>query len=147
DGERAWLVTAQDEQRQTAFVVDRILELHESYGIPLSEMAVLFRAGYMSADVEIELANRRIPFEKWGGLKFLEAAHVQAVLAVLRVLESARDEVSWFRLRRLRPGVGDATARSAVSGLSSAGWDMGALAGWRPPPRAREAFERLVALF
>jgi DNA helicase-2/ATP-dependent DNA helicase PcrA len=147
DGERAWLVTAQDEQRQTAFVVDRILELHESYGIPLSEMAVLFRAGYMSADLEIELANRRIPFEKWGGLKFLEAAHVKDVLAFLRVLENPRDEVSWFRLLLLLPGVGDVTARSAVNVLSSAGWDMGALAEWRPPPRAREAFERLVALF
>jgi DNA helicase-2/ATP-dependent DNA helicase PcrA len=147
DGERPWLVTAQDEQRQTAFVVDRILELHEAHGIPLSEMAVLFRAGYMSADLEIELANRRIPFEKWGGLKFLEAAHVKDVLAFLRVLENSRDEVSWFRLLLLLPGVGDVTARSAVSVLSSAGWDIGALAGWRPPPRAREAFERLIALF
>src|SRR5690606_8736394 len=71
EGERPWLVTAQDEQRQTAFVVDRILELHEAQGIPLREIAVLFRAGYMSADLELELTNRRIPYEKWGGLKFL----------------------------------------------------------------------------
>ena len=68
--------------------------LHEA-GTPLREMAVLFRAGYMSADLEIELTARNIPFEKWGGLKFLEAAHVKDVLAFLRVLENPRDEVSW----------------------------------------------------
>ena len=82
-GEPPWLVTVKDEHAQTAFVVDRLLELHEE-GIPLREMAVLFRAGYLSADLEIELANRRIPYEKWGGLKFLEAAHVKDVLAFLR---------------------------------------------------------------
>src|SRR6185503_84489 len=104
-GERPWLITARDEQQQTKFVVDRVLELHEE-GVALREMAVLFRAGYMSADLEIELANRRIPFEKWGGLKFLEAAHVKDVLAFLRVLENPRDEVSWYRLLMLMPGIG-----------------------------------------
>ncbi len=96
-GERPWLVTAKDEEEQTRFVVDRILELYES-GTPLREMAVLFRAGYMSAAIEIELTNRKIPFEKWGGLRFLEAAHVKDVLAFLRVLENPRDEVSWYRI-------------------------------------------------
>ncbi len=70
-GELPWLVTAKDEAQQTRFVCDRVLQLHES-GVPLHDMAVLFRAGYMSADLEIELVNRKIPFEKWGGLKFLE---------------------------------------------------------------------------
>src|SRR5262249_10502761 len=92
--EPAWLVTARDEQLQTRFVVDRVLELHED-GTPLREIAVLVRAAYMSADLEIELTNRNIPFEKWGGLKFLEAAHVKDVLAFLRVLDNPRDEVSW----------------------------------------------------
>ncbi|MCC6774829.1 MAG: ATP-dependent helicase, partial [Gemmatimonadaceae bacterium] len=64
-GERPWLVSVQDEGQQTRFVVERVLELHEN-GTPLREMAVLFRAGYMSADLEIELTNRKIPFEKWG---------------------------------------------------------------------------------
>ena len=68
------------------------------------EIAVLVRAGYMSADLEIELTNRKIPFEKWGGLKFLEAAHVKDVLAFLRVLENPRDEVSWYRILMLMPG-------------------------------------------
>src|SRR5690606_3922999 len=147
EGERPWLVTAQDEQRQTAFVVDRILELHEAQGIPLREIAVLFRAGYMSADLEIELTNRRIPYEKWGGLKFLEAAHVKDVLAFVRVLENPRDEVSWYRLLLLLPGVGEATARSAVDALSADGWRIDALTAWRPPPRARQAHADLVGLF
>jgi DNA helicase-2/ATP-dependent DNA helicase PcrA len=104
-GETPWLVAARDEQQQTKFVVDRVLELHEE-GIPLREIAVLFRAAYMSADLEIELSNRRVPFEKWGGLKFLEAAHVKDVLAFLRVIENPRDDVSWYRILMLRFTIG-----------------------------------------
>ncbi|HVE68965.1 MAG TPA: ATP-dependent helicase, partial [Solirubrobacteraceae bacterium] len=144
-GEPPWLVTARDEQAQTRFVVDRILELHES-GVPLREMAVLFRAGYMSADLEIELANRRIPFEKWGGLKFLEAAHVKDVLAFLRVLENPRDEVSWYRILLLLPGIGDVTARAAIAALADRAWDPEAFGAWAAPPRARGAHGALAAL-
>ena len=144
-GEVPWLVTAQDERQQTRFVVDRVLELHEE-GTPLREMAVLFRAGYMSADLEIELANRRVPFEKWGGLKFLEAAHVKDVLAFLRVLENPRDEVSWYRLLMLMPGIGDVTARAAIAALAERGWTSEAFAHWLAPPRARDAHHHLVAL-
>jgi DNA helicase-2/ATP-dependent DNA helicase PcrA len=144
-GARTMLVTARDEPQQTRYVVDRILELHEE-GIALRNIAVLFRAGYMSADLEIELANRKIPFEKWGGLKFLEAAHVKDVLAFLRVLENPRDEVSWYRLLLLLPGVGEATARAAMEVLAAAAWDSGAFGGYVPPPRARAAHAALVAL-
>src|SRR6185312_1239853 len=145
-GEAPALVAARDEHEQTSWVVDRILELHEQ-GTPLREMAVLFRAGYMSADLEIELTNRKIPFEKWGGLKFLEAAHVKDVLAFLRILENPRDEVSWFRVLHLLPGVGDATARSAIELLVTRGWDPAALEELVPPPRARDAHAALMALF
>ena len=143
--ERALLVTARDEPQQTRYVVDRILELHEE-GIALRNMAVLFRAGYMSADLEIELSNRKIPFEKWGGLKFLEAAHVKDVLAFLRVLENPRDEVSWYRLLLLLPGIGEATARAAMDALAAAAWDSAAFGGYVPPPRARAAHSALVGL-
>ena len=144
-GEKPWLVTAHDESFQTRFVVDRILELHEE-GTPLSEMAVLFRAGYMSADLEIELTARNIPFEKWGGLKFLEAAHVKDVLAFLRVLENPRDEVSWYRLLLLMPGIGDITARGAIDAMSLLMWSADAFASYEPPPRARAAHAALVQL-
>ncbi|MEA3245763.1 MAG: ATP-dependent helicase [Gemmatimonadota bacterium] len=144
-GDKPWLVTAHDEPAQTRFVVDRILELHEE-GVPLREMAVLFRAAYMSANLEIELAARRVPFEKWGGLKFLEAAHVKDVLAFLRVLENPRDEVSWYRLLLLLPGVGDTTARHAVEHLAGAAWDLDAFAGFDAPSRAREAHAALARM-
>ena len=144
-GEMPWLVTARDEQQQTQFVVDRILELHEE-GTRLGEIAVLFRAGYMSADLEIELTNRKIPFEKWGGLKFLEAAHVKDVLAFLRILENPRDEVSWYRLLLLLPGIGDATARAAIDSMAAAAWESAAFGRYAPPPRARAAHAALVDL-
>jgi DNA helicase-2/ATP-dependent DNA helicase PcrA len=144
-GESPWLVAARDEQQQTQFVVDRILELHEE-GTRLSEIAVLFRAGYMSADLEIELTNRKIPFEKWGGLKFLEAAHVKDVLAFLRILENPRDEVSWYRLLLLLPGIGDATARAAIDAMAAAAWESSAFGRYAPPPRARAAHAALVGL-
>jgi len=144
-GDTPWLVAARDEQQQTRFVVDRILELHEE-GTPLREMAVLFRAGYMSADLEIELTNRKIPFEKWGGLKFLEAAHVKDVLAFLRILENPRDEVSWYRILLLLPGIGDVTARMAVDSMSSLAWDRSAFGKFNPPTRAKAAHLALTQL-
>ncbi|HLA13506.1 MAG TPA: ATP-dependent helicase, partial [Gemmatimonadaceae bacterium] len=144
-GEQPSLVVARDEPQQTQFVVDRILELHEE-GIPLRQIAVLFRAGYMSAELEIELTNRKIPFEKWGGLKFLEAAHVKDVLAFLRILENPRDEVSWYRLLLLLPGIGDATARAAIESMASAAWESAAFGRYSPPPRARAAHAALVSL-
>ncbi|MDQ6887386.1 MAG: ATP-dependent helicase [Gemmatimonadota bacterium] len=144
-GDRPWLVAAREEHEQTQFVVDRVLELHEA-GTPLHEIAVLFRAGYMSADLEIELTNRKIPFEKWGGLKFLEAAHVKDVLAFLRLAENPRDEVSWYRVLLLFPGFGDATARSAIETVAAAAWNPAALSHWSPPQRSRDAHAKLVAI-
>lgn len=146
DGERPWLVTVRDESAQTAFVVDRLLELHEQ-GTPLREMAVLFRAGYLSADLEIELSNRRIPYEKWGGLKFLEAAHIKDILAFVRLLENPRDEVSWYRLLRLLPGVGDATARNAIELLNQHGWAPMAIGAVKAPARAKPGLLAMAALF
>jgi DNA helicase-2/ATP-dependent DNA helicase PcrA len=144
-GERPWLVNVRDEQGQTKFVVDRVLELNED-GMPLREMAVLVRAGYMTADLEIELTNRKIPFEKWGGLKFLEAAHVKDVLAFLRVLENPRDEVSWYRVLLLMPGIGDTTARSLIASMAERAWDPDAFSHFIPPARAQEAHQALAAL-
>ena len=145
-GEQPWLVQARDEDAQTRFVCDRILELHEE-GTPLREMAVLFRAGYMSANLEIELTARKIPFEKWGGLKFLEAAHVKDVVAFLRILENPRDEVSWYRVLLLLQGIGDQTARALVDQLAERRWAAEALMDVPVPQRARESQRRLAELF
>jgi DNA helicase-2/ATP-dependent DNA helicase PcrA len=107
---------------------------------------VLVRAGYMSADLEIELTNRNIPFEKWGGLKFLEAAHVKDVLAFLRVLENPRDEVSWYRILMLMPGIGDVTARAMMESMADRSWDPDAFSHFVPPARARDAHRGLADL-
>jgi DNA helicase-2/ATP-dependent DNA helicase PcrA len=110
------LVHCADERQQSELVADRILELYES-GLALRKQAVLFRAAHHSGDLELELARRRIPFVKYGGLRYLEAAHVKDLLASFRLADNPRDEVSWFRLLQLMPGVGPATARRVLDGL------------------------------
>jgi len=105
-GEKPSILSAPNERIQSTFVADRILELHEEHGIPLREIAVLFRAAYLSFDLEVELARRHIPYRKYGGFKFLETAHVKDVIAHLRLIENPRDTVSLSRALMLVPGVG-----------------------------------------
>jgi DNA helicase II / ATP-dependent DNA helicase PcrA len=105
-GDRPALFCAPGEALQSAFVADRILELHEERDIPLREIAVLFRAAYLSFDLELELSKRRIPYRKYGGFKFLETGHVKDVVAHLRLLENPRDLLSVARALCLVPGIG-----------------------------------------
>ena len=102
-GEKPQFISAADEPAQVQYVVERILE-HREAGIDLKRQAVLFRAAHHSAALEVELARRNIPFVKYGGLKFLEAAHVKDVLCVLRWAENPRDAVAGFRVLQLLPG-------------------------------------------
>jgi DNA helicase-2/ATP-dependent DNA helicase PcrA len=110
------LVHCADERQQSEAVTDRILELYEE-GLMLQEQAVLFRAAHHSADLELELSRRRIPFVKYGGLRYLESAHVKDLLAAFRLSDNPRDEMAWFRLFQLLPGVGPAKARRAINAL------------------------------
>jgi DNA helicase-2/ATP-dependent DNA helicase PcrA len=110
------LVHCDDERHQSEVVADRILELYEE-GVALQNQAVLFRAAHYSADLEIELSRRRIPFVKYGGLRYLEAAHVKDLLAAFRLADNPRDEVAWFRLLQLIPGVGPTKARRLIDAL------------------------------
>jgi DNA helicase-2/ATP-dependent DNA helicase PcrA len=112
------LVHCADERQQSEIVTDRVLELYEQ-GMALQHQAVLFRAAHHSADLEIELTRRRIPFVKYGGLRYLEAAHVKDLLAAFRLADNPRDEMAWFRLLQLLPGVGPAKARRAIDALRS----------------------------
>jgi len=115
------LFTCLDEAEQCDVVCDHVLR-HLEMGIPLMRQAVLFRAGYHSDQLEVELARRNIPFHKYGGLKFIEAAHVKDLLAFLRVLENPHDEISWFRVLLLLEGIGAQWARRimAASGVGRA---------------------------
>ncbi len=110
------LIHCVDERQQSAVVADRVLELYEQ-GIALQRQAVLFRAAHHSADLEIELARRHIPYIKYGGLRYLEAAHVKDLLSAFRLVDNPRDEMAWFRLFQLMPGVGPAKARRAIDAL------------------------------
>ena len=110
------LVHCGDERDQSQSVADRVLELYEQ-GVPLHKQAVLFRAAHHSGDLELELARRHIPFIKYGGLRYLEAAHVKDLLAAFRLADNPRDEMAWFRLLQLMPGVGPAKARRAINAL------------------------------
>lgn len=109
DGLRPRLYRAASENEQSRLVVAQVEEL-KSQGIPLNKIAVLFRAGYHSFDLEIELARKGLPFMKFGGFKFMETAHVKDLLSYLRVVANPRDTLSWTRLLQLLPGVGRQTA-------------------------------------
>ena len=110
------LVTCYDEASQATFVADRVLE-HFEAGTPLREQAVLFRTGHHSAGLEIELSRRNIPFVKYGGLRFLEAAHIKDLLAMLRILDNPRDELAWNRVIQMIPGIGPATTKKLLDHL------------------------------
>jgi DNA helicase-2/ATP-dependent DNA helicase PcrA len=105
-----------DEADQSDAVCRAVLE-HREAGTPLKAQAVLFRAAHHSDHLEVELARRNIPFVKYGGLKFVEAAHVKDALALLRILENPFDEVSWFRILQLLEGMGPASARRLMDDL------------------------------
>lgn len=107
--ERPNLVAASNASQEAQFIAQRILALREE-GVPLCEMAVLFRAAFHSQTLEFELMKRDIPYEYRGGLKFFERAHVKDIVAHLRVKQNPRDEVAWMRVLTLLPGIGIVTA-------------------------------------
>jgi DNA helicase II / ATP-dependent DNA helicase PcrA len=142
---RPILVSAADEDAQVDYVVTRVLEAREA-GVPLKRQAVLFRAAHHSDALEVELARRNVPFVKYGGLKFLEAAHVKDTLCVLRWGENLRDRVAAFRVLQLLPGVGPGSAQRATDALAEWGWSLDAFARHIPPAAARADWPALCAL-
>ena len=119
DGARPRYAVCADELAQSAFVCDSVLE-HRERGVALHDQAVLFRTGHHSDGLELELARRNIPFVKYGGLKFLESAHVKDLLSLLRVLDNPSDELAWHRVLGLLDGVGPATTRRLLHELGVA---------------------------
>ncbi|HJU05355.1 MAG TPA: ATP-dependent helicase [Nitrospiraceae bacterium] len=119
DGPLPALVQAAGENAQSRFIAQKILELREE-GVPLDEMAVLFRSSFHSFDLEIELSKRDLPFVKRGGFKFIETAHVKDLLAHLRVVENHLDAVSWNRVLLLVDGVGPKKAQDLIASLMKA---------------------------
>jgi DNA helicase-2/ATP-dependent DNA helicase PcrA len=139
------LVTVEDESCQVDYVVERVLE-HREEGIALKRQAVLMRASHHSDPLEVELARRNIPFVKYGGLKFLEAAHVKDLLCVLRWAENPSDALASFRVLQLLPGIGPGTAGKAIEHLESNAFSFSSLARFRVPPAAQSDWKPLCDL-
>ena len=144
--QKPFLTTVGDEAAQARFVAQQILDSREA-GVPLKNQAVLFRASHHSAQLEIELTRRNIPFVKYGGLKFLEAAHVKDVLSILRWCENPRDRVAGFRAVQLLPGIGPSTAAKILDQVEANPHTCEVLYDIKVPKAAAEdwpAFAKLV---
>lgn len=133
------LVAVKDDADQAGYIVESVLARREG-GIRLKAQAVLFRASHHSARLEVELTRRNIPFVKFGGLKFLEAAHVKDVLAVLRWAQNLRDRVSGFRAIQLHAGIGPKTAGRILDNIAGAPAGCALLAEQPVPEGARAAW-------
>ena len=144
-GARPAYVIVQDDQAQAGYVIDQVLAARER-GVDLRRQAVLFRAADHSDLLELELMRRNIPFVKYGGLKFLEAAHVKDLLAVLRLADNPRNRIAAFRVLQLLPGMGPAHSARVCDAFESAGFRYARLPELQVPVAAREAWAALSAL-
>jgi DNA helicase-2/ATP-dependent DNA helicase PcrA len=133
--QKPYLVAVRDEADEARYVVEQVL-VHREQGSLLKHQAVLFRTSSHSGPLEVELTRRNIPFVKFGGLKFLDAAHVKDVLALLRFAENPRDRIAGFRILHLLPGIGPATAQKVLDGIAEATDPVAALCALPAPPRA-----------
>ncbi len=143
EGEVPLLVQAESEQTQSRFVCQRVLELREE-GVPLWDMAVLFRSSFHSFDLEIELARHDIPFVKRGGFQFMETAHVKDLLAHLRVVSNPRDAVSWSRVLMLLEGVGPQMSRKLIDRMLAEADPGQALKQMETRGRAKQGLKTLA---
>ncbi len=149
-GAKPLLVTCEDEDEQTEYVVRQVLE-HREQGLALHRQAVLFRASHHSLALELELARRNIPFRKYGGLRFVETAHVKDLLAFLRLAENPRDLMAGTRVLMLLPGVGPKKARAMMERLGeSDATPPPAFTAWKgcraPSPACADTWNGLVSL-
>ncbi|UOK73817.1 ATP-dependent helicase [Ancylobacter polymorphus] len=143
--DRPRLVTVRDEAEQARYVADHVLEFRE-VGVALKQQAVLFRASHHSGPLEVELTRRNIPFVKFGGLKFLDAAHVKDMLAVLRFVQNPLDRVAGFRLMQILPGVGPTSAQRVLDRMASEAEPIAALSSIPAPARSGDDWTGFVAL-
>ena len=145
-GARARVVTVDDLQSQAEFICTEVLKKREA-SVPLKRQAVLFRSASHSDILEVELAKRKIPFVKYGGLKFLEAAHVKDLLGVLRWVDNPRNTLAAFRTLQLLPGIGPVHARAEIEHLERGSYSFDALKSFTPPQQTPEIdWRRLLDL-
>lgn len=145
EGEKPRLVNCEDESDQATYIIRRVLE-HREAGVDLRRQAVLFRASHHSMMLEAELTRAGIPFHKYGGLKFVETAHVKDLMAFLRLAENPRDIVSGLRLLTMLPGIGPAKGKHLLDMLLKNGGDFQAWDDWRAPADAAALWPEFVSL-
>lgn len=113
NGQKPFVVATKNERQQSVFITQLLLQLREE-GVALEDIAILFRSGFMSFDLEIELQKANIPFKKYGGLRFSETAHLKDILAIIKILHNPHDIISWYRILLLLEGVGPKSASSII---------------------------------
>jgi DNA helicase II / ATP-dependent DNA helicase PcrA len=137
------LVNVADDVAQANYIVETILANREA-DIRLKSQAVLFRTSHHSASLEVELTRKNIPFVKFGGLKFLEAAHIKDILATLRWANNPRDRVSGFRVAQLLPERGPGSAARLLDAITTSGNAVAGLEGFRPPATDAEQWQDFI---
>jgi DNA helicase-2/ATP-dependent DNA helicase PcrA len=138
-------VTVEDDQAQALYIVEQILATREQ-GTALRKQAVLMRSSHHSDVLELELIRRNIPYVKYGGLKFLEAAHIKDLLALLRWIDNPRNRLAGFRVLQLLPGFGPAHADRCLKVFEASGYDLATLSSYKTPAAAEDAWAPLMNL-
>jgi DNA helicase II / ATP-dependent DNA helicase PcrA len=144
-GQKPYYVALDDAQAQADYITGKILQTREIGG-SLKRHAILFRSSHHSDVLEVELTKKNIPFVKYGGLKFLEAAHVKDMLSVLRWADNPRNTIAGFRVLKLLPGIGPGQAKQALELLEAKGFEVKSLASFDAPQPVKMEWKRFCAL-
>lgn len=144
-GQRPQVVSCQDEDEQTDFVISEVLK-HREKGVQLKQQAVLFRASHHSLRLEIMLSEQNIPFHKYGGLKFAEAAHIKDLIAFIRLIDNPRDMMSSLRVLMLLDGIGRTRALTLTDMLLDSNGNFETWRKWTAPVNTREQWKPFVEL-
>jgi DNA helicase II / ATP-dependent DNA helicase PcrA len=145
-GQKPFYVALDDVQAQADYITGKILQTREIGG-SLKRHAILFRSSHHSDVLEVELTKKNIPFVKYGGLKFLEAAHVKDMLSVLRWADNPRNSIAGFRVLKLLPGIGPGQAKQALEILEAKGFEVKSLASFDAPQPVKMDWKRFCALY
>ena len=145
-GQKPYYVALDDAQAQADYITGKILQTREIGG-SLKRHAILFRSSHHSDVLEVELTKKNIPFVKYGGLKFLEAAHVKDMLSVLRWADNPRNTIAGFRVLKLLPGIGPGQAKQALELLEAKAFEVKSLASFDAPQPVKMDWKRFCALF
>jgi DNA helicase-2/ATP-dependent DNA helicase PcrA len=143
---RPFYVALDDAQAQAEYISSKILQTREIGG-SLRRHAVLFRSSHHSDVLEVELVKRNIPFVKYGGLKFLEAAHVKDVMSVLRWADNPRNSVAGFRVLKLVQGIGPSHAKQILDHLEAGGHELKSLGAFDAPQPVKMEWKRFCEFF